>query len=454
MVVRIDPTVLDAVATRVTTLSDELHGMLAEARQLDAGWAVTGLGEVPAWCDDATVDLRARLGIVRSIEQQAVPAFGPAGAGWMEIAGGRTAVVTSMGRLGGLATQPDRNAGLARRPGETLDDWIHRIAGEAIDALPHLDGAGRPVVEAYEWYEDYVAVLFSGGLSALAAATVARVSVTRSVVVPMMQRLALPPSTVENALLRYGTYRAPGTTMQSLLMRMVPLDKMQSVPPSVQRWAANSGLRTLLPAVEARLPGMAKNVYEGVFGAKQYVFSAANAAGEPVIAVRGTSNLLAVAGDAQAGTKLATVARTAGVLRGAGVLGSAASVGFDIAQVASHGNPVEAFRRDGAGYVADIAKTGFDVSLTAALIAPNPVTWGAVAVTGAVYAGAELVDHWDEVSAATSQAAEWTAEQATKAAGWVADQVADIDDVGDVVDKVGGAVEAVADSKINPMNWF
>ena len=85
--------------------------------------------------------------------------------------------------------------------------------------------------------------------------------------------------------------------------------------------------------------------------------------------------------------------------------------------------------------------------MTAALIAPSPITWGAVAVTGLIYGGAELVDHWDEVTAATQQAADWSADQAAKAGRWVGDQLDDIDDIDDVVDKI-------ADSPINPMNWF
>ena len=52
-----------------------------------------------------------------------------------------------------------------------------------------------------------------------------------------------------------------------------------------------------------------------------------------------------------------------------------------------------------------------------------------MAVTGAVYVGAEIADNWDEISAATEQAAEWTTDQAVKAAAWVGDQLDDIDDV-------------------------
>jgi hypothetical protein len=63
-----------------------------------------------------------------------------------------------------------------------------------------------------------------------------------------------------------------------------------------------------------------------------------------------------------------------------------------------HGNPIDAFERDGAGYVADVARLGFSASTTAFFLAPNPVTGGFVIVTGVVWAGAEAVDHWDEIT--------------------------------------------------------
>lgn len=36
------------------------------------------------------------------------------------------------------------------------------------------------------------------------------------------------------------------------------------------------------------------------------------------------------------------------------------------------GNPVDAYRREGAAYVADVAGTAFSASTTAFLVAPNP----------------------------------------------------------------------------------
>ncbi len=77
---------------------------------------------------------------------------------------------------------------------------------------------------------------------------------------------------------------------------------------------------------------------------------------------------------------------------------SAYSTVSDAIVVWNHGNPIDAFEREGAGYVADVARLGFSASTTAFLIAPNPITGGIVIVTGTVWLGAEVVDHWDEIT--------------------------------------------------------
>lgn len=96
----------------------------------------------------------------------------------------------------------------------------------------------------------------------------------------------------------------------------------------------------------------------------------------------------------------------------------------------------------------DVARTGFNASLTAATIAPNPVTWGAVAVTGVVWAGAEIVDNWPAISNAVGEATD-------RVVDWGSDRLDDAEEaLDDVADTVGDMASAVAESKANPMNWF
>jgi hypothetical protein len=127
----------------------------------------------------------------------------------------------------------------------------------------------------------------------------------------------------------------------------------------------------------------------------------------------------------------------AGFWRGLGVVGGVAATGWDVANVVSYGNPVDAFRERPAEYGQALASTAFNASLTAAMVAPGPWTLGAVAVTGVIYGGLLLYNNWDSVTGAIGTATDWAGDRFDDATGWVGDRVDDI-----------------KDSKINPMNWF
>lgn len=100
---------------------------------------------------------------------------------------------------------------------------------------------------------------------------------------------------------------------------------------------------------------------------------------------------------AQAGAWLGTPAASRFFLR-AGIVGGVVSTGAGVYNLYQQGNPIDAFEREGAGYVADVASTAFSASTTAFLVAPNPVTGALVIGTGAVWLGAEVVDNWDAIS--------------------------------------------------------
>lgn len=446
MEVKIHADVLDRVARELTTLSGTLPGLLDEARRLEVSWATAGLTEVPAWAQDTTVDLRARIGLVRMAENQKVTGLAlPGGFDWTDVAGARTRVSLALANLGGaqqLQTQQSTTATWARRPGESLDDWVVRVQGQALEQLPLLDGHGQPIAEGLDWYGGYLDMLAAGGWSAASALTVGKAELAKAVL-PKLEQVLTPRFialgfTEEGVAARfaslrvtYATYKAPGTTMQSLLMKVIPSQQLNRVPPRVSQWLTSTGLRHTLPAAEGALPASAGNAMKTVFG------TGWTSADGSVTLPRGASNLVTVGKEAAWGDKVASVGRTAGVLRGVGIVGGVASTGYDVANLISEGDPREAFAKDKAGYVADVSKTLFDGSMTAAMIAPSPVTWGAVAVTGAVYAGAELVDHWDDVKHTTGAAAGWLGDRAHDAGHAVTD-----------------GLDAVAHSKVNPMNWF
>ncbi|MHA7132126.1 WXG100 family type VII secretion target [Oerskovia turbata] len=121
---------------------------------------------------------------------------------------------------------------------------------------------------------------------------------------------------------------------------------------------------------------------------------------------------------------LSAGAKATGVVRGLGVIGAVGATGMSFVNVASQGNPIEAFQENGIDYVADVAELGFNASLTAAMIAPNPVTIGAAVITGAIYGTTEIIAHWDEIEDLAANGAEMVAD------GWNATTEV----VGDAVD--------------------
>jgi hypothetical protein len=152
---------------------------------------------------------------------------------------------------------------------------------------------------------------------------------------------------------------------------------------------------------------------------------------------------------------LAQTMRVAGALRVVGIAGGAfatvdSAVGF-VHSIRTH-ELQDAWSNGGtegkAKVIGDGAEVLFNGSLTAAMIAPSPVTWGAVAVTGVVYGGARLVEHWDDVTHALGEAKDWAGDRVDD----VKDFAGDVAD--DVTDMAGDAVDAVKDSKLNPGNWF
>jgi hypothetical protein len=196
--------------------------------------------------------------------------------------------------------------------------------------------------------------------------------------------------------------------------------------------------------------GRVANITGNIFG-RPWETSIVNAAGdtEKVVVARNATNLLKVAGDADGVVAgLRSVGSVAGGLRVLGIAGSAFATvdsGVGLVNEIRSGELAKNWSDGGthgkAKVIGDVAEVAFNGSLTAAMIAPSPVTWGAVAVTGVVYGGARLVEHWDDVTGAVSDAADWTGDKLSDAA----------DAVGDTL---GDGVDAIKKSPVNPGNWF
>jgi hypothetical protein len=110
------------------------------------------------------------------------------------------------------------------------------------------------------------------------------------------------------------------------------------------------------------------------------------------------SGLSRIPHTAAVGAWLPTDAAT-GVFRRLGIVGAGVSTAVGVYDLWQQGHPGDAFERDGAGYVADVAGTAFSASTVAFLVAPSPVTAAFVVGTGLVWIGAEVWDAWgDEIS--------------------------------------------------------
>ncbi|TGB06029.1 hypothetical protein [Streptomyces sp. MZ04] len=125
---------------------------------------------------------------------------------------------------------------------------------------------------------------------------------------------------------------------------------------------------------------------------------------------------------------LVATAKTSGAFRNVGIAGGVVSTGVSAANVWSQGDPRKAYKKKGAGYVADLAETGFNASLTSAMVCPNPWTIGATVGTGLVYGGAKVVEHWDDIEDGFKDGVGWA---------------------GDTAKDIGGGIKKYA----NPLNW-
>ncbi|MFE2942708.1 hypothetical protein ACFXKG_27185 [Streptomyces sp. NPDC059255] len=120
------------------------------------------------------------------------------------------------------------------------------------------------------------------------------------------------------------------------------------------------------------------------------------------------ANLLTVAKNGG----LANAAKAAGAMRGLGVVGSAGATVWGVANLATYDS--EKISNDPAKFASDLTGTAFNASLTAAMVAPNPVTVGLAVGTGIAYGGALVWDNWDSIKSGAGKATEWVGDTASE----------------------------------------
>ncbi|MFI0941157.1 PE-PGRS family protein [Streptomyces sp. NPDC021020] len=378
-----------------------------------------------------------------------------------------------------VANSDDPNASLFhRKPNENLETYLDRLRATALTSIPGL----QPFEPAVEYllgaYGDWKSVAESGGHVVAQGTALAKVLVNNSFANGLgksfttwlglrIQSSGNPVvkavgKAIEDFAPRVRSLSAPGTWLPTKVLG--PLTRLPQVGDRVAD-LANTRYDQLraLPFFTDSFRGVSVNKAVNFFiGSDKLAsqYSRATHAGQAVTRAA-NARLLSVLTNAYGETRLVAAAprvtslvrgisiaaRTSGVLRGLGIGTSAAATVFSGANVISDGlNPVTAFKRQGAGYVADVAEFGFNASLTAALVSPSPFSLGAVVVFGSVYGGAKIVEHWDDITKGTGKAVDWTADTAQKAGHEVASGAKKAGhEVASGAKKVGKA--------LNPMKW-
>jgi hypothetical protein len=482
----VDKHVLKATADALTTLAGDLPGLLSAADGLGVGGEVAQLRAAPTWASETAIDLRARIGLVERMERGDTDftSFEVTPEMLRQMAGGSMAVDEQLYTLEAaeVATGEGEKGLLDWDGSENFSDWIEKVEARALSHLPLLDDKGELIEKGIHAFDEYQDLLQAGGMASLAVANVSKTQ-AYSLLFKLTSRWGEAGATALEARsmalqaewLRKGiaavdsfylggkrTLFAPGSTMPWLKAQAVKyILKSQTFEDALAaaRTATNArgnatlGARILNnPFIKAnmdRLVSIAKaptagriaNITGNVFGRPWTTTIGSGSEATTVVVGRNATNLLRVAG----ADGLMASLKVAGGLRVLGVAGSAFATVDSAVGLVNNWDQIDDNWNAGASgkakVIGDFAEVGFNASLTAAMIAPNPVTWGAVAVTGVVYGGARLVEHWDDVTDAVSDAADWTGDKISGAA----------DAVGDTI---GDGVEAVKDSKLNPGNWF
>jgi hypothetical protein len=351
-------------------LRDRLDEAFTRASNLGVRDKLGRLKPMMSWTDDTAIDLRRRAAILRAENGDPKAAALYAGFKPEDLKGGNLPPEAML-----IANASVANGGkfdsawLKRKPGETYQDWLQRIPGDAFAKVTGDENLGDVV-------GDYInltalASTVPGAFKMTAAGTLGLVKYFRSLKTPGKVQFL----------------KAPGTTLAQILKGEPP----SYIPSRIARLGASVGARTPAPILDALTGKDALAAFSGNRLAWQANLLKVGKNAGALSRATGAGRLGAFASGA--GTTL----RTAGFWRVAGVGGGVVSTAVGAFDVWQEGNPADAFRRDKAGYVAKVSGVAFNASLTAAMVAPNPVTVGAAVVTGAVYGIAAIVDNWDTV---------------------------------------------------------
>ncbi|WP_240136183.1 hypothetical protein [Streptomyces sp. MUM 178J] len=108
---------------------------------------------------------------------------------------------------------------------------------------------------------------------------------------------------------------------------------------------------------------------------------------------------------------LANAAKAAGAMRGLGIVGSAGATVYGVVNLSTYDS--EKISNNPDKFASDLTGTAFNASLTAAMVAPNPVTVGLAVGTGVAYAGALVWENREEIGEAWDKTTDWAGDTAS-----------------------------------------
>ncbi|MBT2451334.1 mucin-2 [Streptomyces sp. ISL-43] len=369
---------------------DQIAEAFTRASSLGVTAKLGALRPVQTWTAETAPDLRKRAGILKA--ENGDPTGGFLWAGFSAEDAVLLALNPQLAILAGAASLADDGSfdWVKRQKGETYSDWQNRMKSDAVAKITGDKNMGEVVAD----YLDLVEFI----------------------------------GTAPNALFKAGkglwdlkkywgpdhkALKAPGTFLAQMLRGQGSTGTMR-----LARYGGRIG-RMLPPPLLNFLAG--NNSYAALVG-KTWAWEAnlLKVAG-PAARLQGA---LGGGGFSRFAAGAGATLKTAGWIRGAGAVGSAIATGVSFYELCQKGNPVEAFKKDKVGYAKDVSGVLFNASMTAAMVAPNPWTIGAVAVTGLVYGGLSIWDNWDTVKkwpGKVADAAGKAGEVISKGAGKLAD---------------------------------
>ncbi|PSJ27018.1 PE-PGRS family protein [Streptosporangium nondiastaticum] len=458
-------------------LRDKLDEAFTRAQGLGVSDKLPSLTPMRSWTTDTPPDLRRRAAVARLESGDPTAGLKWAGFSAEDIAKAGVAYLAPDILLiaNAMATSDSvRGHAFRREKNESLDDWIDRMRAHEIARIPGLEPYEAEITEALGTWGDIKNSIGHGGRAAFYGVYVPKTLLLNSLAQGYLQTKKLQVAGLMQTLPN-GRWWVPGQVgvWGERWAQTAPVVRNLSAPGTWlpgQLGSLASGSQLFQRARQWPVVGMfisdqlgarwnaalsagimdrplfrgysGKQIVRGLVGNDELaaLHGARTHAGQiPTRAAHASlwkvgrnvsmdARMLEGKGRFAAwGEGLKVAGKTGGALRGLGVVGGVYSTGYSAANLVAQGNPAKHFtdREHGAKYVADVAEVGFNASLTAATVAPNPVTLGAVAVTGAVYVGAKTVEHWDDIKDKGGKALKWTGDKAKSFA-----------------------------KKANPMNWF